>query len=645
MGQAPRTRGGRALGRAALVLGSLVVAPPLAAEPPAAPVVMAPGWAPLAYPPPVPGSYSLPPLGPAADGDVLDTTGRRRRLHDFMGDKIVVLSFIYTHCPDVNACPLASYVMSGVGKRLGTDPAVGTHVRLLTMSFDPANDDPATMDRYGRHLVRGDADWRFLAPASAASLAPILAAYDQAVQVATDEAGEPLGTMSHVLRIYLIDRAKRIRNVYSTAFLHVDALWSDVQTLLAEESDGARVTPVAASGAVATGLHGAGDDKRGYERPDYETRSRSLPRRRGASADLVAQYGTPPRGLPPVPASPDNPVTPAKVALGRKLFFDRRLSRNDTISCAMCHVPEQGFTSNEITTAVGIEGRSVRRNAPTIYNVGHARLLFHDGREDRLEQQVWAPLLAANEMGNPSIGYVLTKLRALNDYAGLFEAAFDGRGPGMETVGRALASYERTLVSANSPFDRWRFGAEPDALGPVAARGFALFTGKARCAACHLVSDDAALFTDHGLHNTGIGFRRSMAPTSVPTRVQIAPGTFVQMAPEAVRASAEAAPNDVGRYEVTEDPADRWKYKTPTLRNVALTAPYMHDGSIATLGDVVRFYDGGGVPNDELDARIRPLGLTDAEVDALVAFLESLVGDNVDLLIADAFAAPVGDPG
>ena len=160
-------------------------------------------------------------------------------------------------------------------------------------------------------------------------------------------------------------------------------------------------------------------------------------------------------GLPPLPTAPG---APEAVALGRKLFFDRRLSANETISCAMCHVPTQGFTSNEMRTAVGIEGRTVKRNAPTILNAAYAPVLFHDGRATSLEEQAWGPLLADNEMGNASVDAVAKKIRSLRDYDRLFERAFDGRPPARETIGAALASYERTLVAAGSAFDRWRFG-------------------------------------------------------------------------------------------------------------------------------------------------------------------------------------------
>jgi cytochrome c peroxidase len=349
-------------------------------------------------------------------------------------------------------------------------------------------------------------------------------------------------------------------------------------------------------------------------------------------------------GLPALHFPADNPPTPAKVALGRKLFFDRRLSPNGTMSCAMCHVPEQGFAAHELATPVGIEGRSVRRNAPTVLNVGWQKRLFHDGREASLEDQVWGPLLAANEMGNPSIGYVVERLRALDDYRGLFEAAFDGRAVSSERIGQALAAYERTLVAGDSRFDRWRYGGDAAALGELERRGFATFTGKARCARCHTVGEASALFTDHAFHNTGVGWRRAFATPS-RTRVELAPGVHAEIAPEVVATFSEPPPNDLGRYEITREPKDRWAYKTPSLRNVALTPPYMHDGSLASLEDVIDFYDRGGVDNPEKSPHLAPLGLSADERAALVAFLCSLTGSGVESLAAAARGGtPAGPP-
>lgn len=349
----------------------------------------------------------------------------------------------------------------------------------------------------------------------------------------------------------------------------------------------------------------------------------------------------PPLGLPAVPLAPDNPLTQARIELGRTLFMDRRLSHNNTLSCAMCHVPEQGFTSNELRTAIGLEGQTIRRNSPTIYNVAYVEQLFHDGREFSLENQVWGPLLASNEMANPSIGYLIEKIKVLPEYKGRFEKAFAGRGPDVLTVGQALAAYQRTLVSGNSRFDRWHYGKEENALTAEEQAGFRLFNGKAGCSACHAIGEMHALFSDHRFHNTGIGYAHSMG-LSRKHRVQLAPGKFVEVEGKALDSFEPPLP-DVGRYEVTLDPADSWAYRTPNLRNVALTSPYMHDGSLATLEDVVEFYDRGGIDNPQKDPLLKPLGLSATEKHALAAFLRSLTGDNVQKLVTEARAAQPAD--
>jgi cytochrome c peroxidase len=321
--------------------------------------------------------------------------------------------------------------------------------------------------------------------------------------------------------------------------------------------------------------------------------------------------------------------------------MDRRLSHNNTLSCAMCHVPEQGFTSNELGTAVGLEGQSIRRNSPTVLNVAYVEQLFHDGREFSLENQAWVPLLAGNEMANPSIGYVVEKIKVLTEYGGRFESAFGGRGPDVQTVGQALAAYERTLVSGNSRFDRWHYGKDQKSLTTEEQAGFRLFTGKAGCSVCHTVGDKHALFADNRFHNTGIGYAHSMGMPK-KHRVQLAPGVFTEVEDKAL-ASFEPAQADVGRYEVTLDPADAWAYRTPGLRNVALTSPYMHDGSLGTLEEVVDFYDRGGIDNPQKSPHLRPLGLSMEEKKGLVSFLKSLTGDNVQRLAAEARAAKPGE--
>ena len=350
----------------------------------------------------------------------------------------------------------------------------------------------------------------------------------------------------------------------------------------------------------------------------------------------------PPLGLPPLAIPADNPMTVEKLALGRKLFFDRRLSINGTFSCAMCHVPEQGYTQDELATPVGIEGRSARRNAPTILNAAYAQAFFHDGRAASLEAQALEPLVDPKEMGNPSHDHLIARLRAFPDYAGLFERAF-GRAADIAALTQAVAAWQRTLLSGDTPFDRWRYGNDKTALSPAAKRGFELFVGKAGCVGCHGIGNDHALFTDHAYHNTGIGAVRTRERGDA-LKVEIAPGEYGFVERKDLEAVSEPTEPDFGRFEVTRAPADRWAYKTPSLRNVALTAPYMHDGSLATLAEVVDYYNRGGQPTPGLDPRIRPLGLAPSEFADLVAFLESLTGANIDELVRDGRSVAVGNP-
>ncbi|WP_095588205.1 cytochrome-c peroxidase [Actibacterium ureilyticum] len=348
-----------------------------------------------------------------------------------------------------------------------------------------------------------------------------------------------------------------------------------------------------------------------------------------------------PLGLPPVPHPADNPPTRAKIELGRKLFFDRRLSINKTMSCAMCHVPEQGFANWELATAVGVEGRSVNRNAPTLINVGYLSPLFHDGRDVALETQFVSPMTARNEMANPSIGHVVALLGRLPDYRDLFADAF-GAGPSLDRIGQALGAYQRTLVAGDSPFDRWYFGGDEAALGADAQQGFALFTGKAGCAGCHTLGDRDALFTDQLFHDTGYGrlraAQRDNPPETVP--VQVAPGVVHNLDFARVLSVSARRDPDLGRYAVTEDPADRWTFRTPGLRNLAVTPPYMHDGGFSTLAQVIDFYDRGGRPHPAQDPAIRPLGLDAGEKRALEAFLLSLTSDGLGCLVGAARTQP-----
>ena len=400
----------------------------------------------------------------------------------------------------------------------------------------------------------------------------------------------------------------------------------------------AATAPPLTDGAHTVGL---ADSRAGYESVSYVTDSKVVIQTLGDRQPLFKLSVNPPLGLPAVTSQLD----PAEIDLGRQLFFDRRLSKNETLSCAMCHIPEQGFTQNELATPVGHLGKGVRRNVPSLYNVAFAEALFLDGRERSLEAQIWSPLLAENEMANESREAVLAKLASNDFYRERFAEIFE-EGLTESALGRALAAYQRALLSGDSPFDRWHFGREelPTKKGSgaegypaLAARGFTVFQDKG-CAACHRINDSSALFTDGQFHNTGTGYLRAGRALRPPS-VQLAPGIFVV---PTVDAETETFTDD-GRYEVTGREADKWRYRTPSLRNVALTGPYMHDGSIATLEAVVAFYAEGGGGDPAQDPRTRSVQLTQSDQEALVAFLMTLTSSHVDVLVSDARSVTIGE--
>lgn len=300
-------------------------------------------------------------------------------------------------------------------------------------------------------------------------------------------------------------------------------------------------------------------------------------------------------GLPPVPVPADNPGTPQKVALGRKLFFEPRLSSTGKVSCATCHVPEKAFCDQKPVSA-GIDDLQGAINAPTVLNAAYAPHLFWDGREGTLEQQILYPITHPREM-NMTKTRVVALLNADAEYRAVFHEAFGTEAITFAQIGQAIASFERTLLSGDSPFDRFYFAKDEKALGESARRGWDLFRGRAGCVRCHAFRDDSPFFTDYEFHNSGIGWDHPKP--------------------------------ELGRYTVTREPQDRGRFRTPSLRNVALTAPYMHDGRFATLGDVLAHYQRGGIANPYLDERIRPpLALTEAERADLIAFLQSLTGNH-----------------
>ena len=234
----------------------------------------------------------------------------------------------------------------------------------------------------------------------------------------------------------------------------------------------------------------------------------------------------------------------------------------------------------------------------------------------------------------------------------MFETAYGGP-VNMDSLSRALAAYQYSLLSGNSPFDKWYYNNESSAISKSAKRGFEIFKGKGNCMACHLVNDEFALFTDEKLHNTGIGFKSSMYVEPPRKKVVLAPGIEVDVDTSVYandsRFKNEIKPNDLGLYLITQDPGDRWKIRTPSLRNVELSGPYMHNGQLATLKDVVDFYNEGGVrevgkmKNETISPLMMPLNLSKQEVDDVVEFLKTLTGSNMDTLVMDAFAAPIGE--
>ena len=307
-------------------------------------------------------------------------------------------------------------------------------------------------------------------------------------------------------------------------------------------------------------------------------------------------------GLPDLAVTLDDPLTDDKVELGRRLFLDERLSPAGGVSCATCHLPESGFTETDKARSLGRDGRPLRRNAPTLLNTAYSLLFFHDGRAATLEEQALAPFTDPQEINAPSIDWVVRRIAELDGYDALFLKAY-GEAPSAATLARAIAAFQRRLLAGNSPFDRWFYGKDASAVSASAKRGFKLFREDGLCAACHRIGDESALFMDDKFHDTGIAWRNAKA--------------------------ANGKTVDRGREEATGLVWERFKIKTPTLRNIALTAPYMHDGSIETLEGVVRFYARGGIDHPTLSALIGPLDLSEQDIADLVAFLESLTSPHV----------------
>jgi cytochrome c peroxidase len=333
-------------------------------------------------------------------------------------------------------------------------------------------------------------------------------------------------------------------------------------------------------------------------------------------------------------------MTAAKIDLGRKLFFDARLSADGRISCASCHDPKLAFTDGR-ATASGIAGRRGARNSPTLLNAMFNTGQFWDGRADRLEDQAVQPLVNLLEMGNGSYDEVVNRLRAIPEYRAEFRSVF-GSEARIEFVGLALAAYERTLVSGDAPLDRFVAG-DQNAIGEAAKRGFALFRGRARCSRCHTFSDALPFFTDFNYHNTGVAANH---PNFDKLSRQAYAATETEKAREVIDALAKLeGGHELGRVLITYQVFDIGSYRTPSLRNVALTAPYFHDGSAKTLADVVKFYNGGGRQNINREWDLDALALDDGEQRDLAAFLESLTGKmpNTDYLLSEISKSTIND--
>jgi cytochrome c peroxidase len=319
---------------------------------------------------------------------------------------------------------------------------------------------------------------------------------------------------------------------------------------------------------------------------------------------------------------PASPLTPAAIALGEKLFFDSRLSGDGTVACATCHDPARAFTDGR-PASVGIHGRIGQRNSPTILNALYNKTQFWDGRVNTLEQQAALPITNPFEMGSASIGDAITKIAGDQDYQNQFMKAFD-RGVNEQDMLRALATYERTLVSFDSPFDHFIAG-DQNAISEPAKRGWELFNTKARCNLCHAVTTeqrDATVFTDNDFHNIGIGIiRHRVVPLAQQAERELAQGTLQNIDDAAIESDLSV----LGRFLITKKQSDIASFKTPDIRNILVTGPYFHDGSMQTLWDIVDHYNkGDGVSDPWLDEDMQPLALTEPEIDDMVAFLASL---------------------
>ena len=321
-------------------------------------------------------------------------------------------------------------------------------------------------------------------------------------------------------------------------------------------------------------------------------------------------------------APADNPQTPEKIALGEKLFFEGRLSVDGTVACSTCHAPARAFTDGR-PVSIGVNGRTGQRNAPTILNALYNVAQFWDGRAKTLEEQAALPIINPTEMGQPSLDAAVVRIAAVLEYEQAFRRVF-GRAPNGADLVRAIASYERTQFSFDSPFDRF-IGGDKNAISESAKRGWNLFNSKARCNKCHALTEqkrDPIFFMDKDFHNIGIGIlRHNVVAEACKAEQELNSGNTIDVD----RAAIQSDMSVLGRFLVTKKDSDIASFKTPNLRNVLITAPYFHDGSQATLWDVLDHYNkGDGIKDPWLDEDMQPLGLSESEIDDVVASLASL---------------------
>jgi cytochrome c peroxidase len=315
----------------------------------------------------------------------------------------------------------------------------------------------------------------------------------------------------------------------------------------------------------------------------------------------------------------DNPLDLRRVELGKKLYFEPRLSADGTVTCATCHDVSRGFTDRR-NASEGIGGKVGRRNAPTTMNALFFHTQFWDGRAKRLEDQARLPILNPIEMGMKDEATAMAAIAGDAAYQKMFQAAF-GRDPTMDDLTRAIAAFERTLVFLDAPFDRFVAG-DPRALSAQAKAGLILFHGKARCVSCHHMNSGNPIGTDNRFHNIGVSARTQDFEGLARRALDALAKDDSQETMDRLALETDLA--ELGRFVVTRNRSDIGAFKTQQVRNIGITSPYMHDGSMQTLWDVMDHYNRGGEVNAFLDGGIEPLALSEEEIDQLVAFLFSL---------------------